>query len=37
MPHGLSILLAAMALLHFDEITVSARTNLDGFLLEQEE
>lgn len=33
MPHGLCILIAALQLLGYGEITVSGRTNLDGYLL----
>lgn len=33
MPHGLCILIAAMELLSMDAVTVSGRTNLDGYLL----
>lgn len=33
MPHGLCILLAALRLTGYTEITVSGRTNLDGYLL----
>lgn len=35
MPHGLCILTAAMMLLGQDRITVSGKTNLDGYLLSQ--
>lgn len=35
MPHGLCILLAAMDLCGRETLTVSGKTNLDGFLLEQ--
>ena len=34
MPTGLSILCAAMDLLHFDRVTSSGRNNLDGFMME---
>ena len=33
MPHGLSILLAAMTVLGFDRFTVSGKNNTDGYLL----
>lgn len=33
MPHGLCILLAVLDLCGFDQLTVSGRTNLDGYLL----
>ena len=33
MPHGLCILISAMELCGFEQLTVSGRTNLDGFLL----
>ena len=33
MPHGLCILIAALQLTGYKEITVSGRTNLDGYLL----
>jgi len=33
MPHGLCILIAALESCGFDQITVSGRTNLDGYLL----
>ena len=36
MPHGLCILISAMELCGFDQLTVSGRTNLDGFLLLEE-
>lgn len=35
MPHGLCILIAALTLLGKDAFTVSGKTNLDGYLLEQ--
>lgn len=35
MPHGLCILIAALTLLGQDAFTVSGKTNLDGYLLEQ--
>ena len=35
MPHGLCILIAALTLLEKDAFTVSGKTNLDGYLLEQ--
>ena len=37
MPCGLCILISALELTGFDRLTVSARTNLDGFLLSEEE
>jgi exopolyphosphatase/pppGpp-phosphohydrolase len=33
MPHGLCILIAALEACGFDSLTVSGRTNLDGYLL----
>ena len=33
MPHGLCILIAALEMCGFDHLTVSGRTNLDGYLL----
>lgn len=36
MPHGLCILTAAMALCGKSEITISGRTNLDGYLMTKE-
>jgi len=36
MPHGLCILIAALALCGQEEMIVSGRTNLDGYLLERE-
>jgi len=33
MPHGLSILVSAMELCGYEEMTVSGKNNLDGFLL----
>lgn len=35
MPHGLCILLTALRLCGMDRLTVSGKTNLDGYLLEQ--
>lgn len=37
MPHGLCILIAAMTLCRQTRITVSAKTNLDGYLMQQTE
>lgn len=37
MPHGLCILIAAMELTGFDRLSVSTRTNLDGYLLSLED
>ena len=36
MPHGLCILIAAMELCGYEEMTVSGKNNLDGYLLTQE-
>ncbi|MBR6184656.1 MAG: hypothetical protein IKQ41_00160 [Clostridia bacterium] len=36
-PHGLCILIAALETLGFDSLTVSGRSNLDGYLLSQTE
>ena len=33
MPHGLCILIAALEASGFDSLTVSGKTNLDGYLL----
>ena len=33
MPHGLCILISALEMCGFDQLTVSGRTNLDGYLL----
>ena len=35
MPHGLCILLSALRLCGMDRLTISGKTNLDGYLLEQ--
>ena len=37
MPHGLCILIAAMEASGFDQLTVSGKTNLDGYLLTLQE
>jgi hypothetical protein len=37
MPHGLCILIAAMEMSGFDHLTVSGKTNLDGYLMSLEE
>ena len=36
MPHGLCILISALEALGFDQLTVSGRTNLDGYLMGRE-